>query len=92
MVYYLATKKVGKLQASLLYTLSCFKFVLLTQKLAGLFQSDVNMRADVIRGDKVVETRLLELLVQFGADTGKDDMDAVLLIHTDKIGKIVDAR
>ena len=92
MVLFNDKKTVGKLNASLLYTLFCFKFVLLTQKLAGLFQSDVNMRADVIRGDKVVETRLLELLVQFGADTGKDDMDAVLLIHTDKIGKIMNAR
>lgn len=92
MVLFNDKKTVGKLQASLLYTLSCSKFVLLAQKLAGFFQSDVNMRADVIRGDKVVETRLLELLVQFGADTGKDDMDAVLLIHTDKIGKIMNAR
>ena len=46
----------------------------------------------MVRRNEVVEASLLELLMQLGADTRKDDVDAVFLVHADEVGEVVDAR
>ena len=46
----------------------------------------------MVRCNEVVEASLLELLMQLGADTGKDDVDAIFLVHADEVGEVVDAR
>ena len=63
-----------------------------TQELAGFLQRHIDVGTDVVGVHLVVEVSLLQLAVHLGRYAGEDNVDALLVVHLDEVGQVVDTR
>lgn len=65
---------------------------LLAEELSCSFQSNVDVRADMVAVHDVIEATLLQLLVNLLVYTREDDVDAICVVHLNECLQVVDTR
>ena len=67
-------------------------YFLYPQELAGFLEGYIDVGTDVVGVHLVIEMSLLQLAVHLGRYTREDDVNALLVVHLDEVGKVVNTR